>query len=138
MNFVRFILFVFFALCVSGVSFAHESNAPFSGAISEPIRVHHAHIEDEQSVNFTFDDGFQKEKGDDKRFAFETSLELAISWNDHFNLGSEISIPFSNKGRVDDRYALGDIELWPIKYAFLNQPERILTGVLSIGLPTRN
>lgn len=116
----------------------HEEGAPFSGAISEPIRVHHAHIEDEQGFNFSFNDNFRKEEGGKKRFAFESSLELAAAWNDDFDLGSEILIPFSDTGNDDNRYALGDIEFWPIKYAFLNQRERILTGVLSIGLPTGN
>ena len=35
----------------------------------------------------------------------------------------------------NDRYELGDIELLPNKYAFLNEPERIVTGEFSIGLP---
>jgi len=125
-----------FILATSSVVFSHEEGAPFSGAISEPIRTHHAHIEDEQSFNFSFIDNFRKEGNDKERFAFESSLELATAWNDDFDLGSEILIPFSNTGNDDNRYALGDIELWPIKYAFLNQRERILTGVLSIGIPT--
>jgi hypothetical protein len=36
----------------------------------------------------------------------------------------------------NDRYELGDIELCPNKYAFLNEPERIVAGALSINLPT--
>ena len=136
MKSVRFILCMVFILSTSGTTFGHEEGAPFSGAISEPIKVHHAHIEDEQSLNFSFSDNFQKEEDSNKRFAFESSLELATTWNDDFNLGSEVLIPFSNKGNGDDRYALGDIEIWPIKYAFLNQPETILTGAMSISLPT--
>lgn len=132
----RLALCIFFIITTSNTLFAHEKDAPFSGAISEPIKVHHAHIEDEQSLNFSFYNDFQKEEDSDKRFAFEASLELAASWNDDFDLGYELLIPFSNTGSGDNRYALGDIEIWPIKYAFLNQPETIMTGVLSIGLPT--
>lgn len=31
---------------------AHETGAPFSGAIIDPLVLHHAHIEDEQRINF--------------------------------------------------------------------------------------
>jgi hypothetical protein len=129
---------VFFIFISTGLGKAHEDSAPFSGAISEPIKVHHAHIEDEQSINFSFYDNFQKEEGGEKRPGFEASLEIATAWNDDFNLGSELLIPFSDTGNDDNRYALGDVEIWPIKYAFLNKPETILTGVMSIGLPTGN
>ncbi len=138
MKSVRFILCIIFILSISSAVFGHEEEAPFSGAIGEPLIVHHAHIEDEQSFNFAFNDDFRKEEGGKERFAFESSLELAKTWNDNFSFGSEILIPFSDTGNDDNRYALGDIELWPIKYAFLNQRERILTGVFSIGLPTGN
>ncbi|MCH8157868.1 MAG: hypothetical protein IID18_09010 [Nitrospinae bacterium] len=138
MKFPGFILCTIFILSASSAALAHEEGAPFSGAIGEPIGVHHAHIEDEQSFNFSFNDDFRKEKGDKERFAFESSLELAAVWNDDFSFGSEILIPLSDTGNDDDRYALGDIEIWPVKHAFLNEPERIVTGVLSIGLPTGN
>ena len=110
--------------------------APLSGAISEPVILHHAHIEDEQSLNMSLHDHFEKEEGGEKRSAFGSAFELASSWADDYNFGSEIFIPFSDTGNDNDRYALGDIEFWPIKYAFLNEPERIVTGALSIGLPT--
>ncbi len=138
MKSVRFILCALFILSTSNTTFGHEEGTPFSGAISEPIRVHHAHIEDEQSFNFSFYDDFQKEEDSNKRFAFESSLELATAWNKKFDLGSEILIPFSDTGNDDNRYALGDIEVWPIKYAFINQAETVFTGAMSIGLPTGN
>ena len=34
--------------------FAHEEGAPFSAAIIDPLIVHHAHLEDEQRLNFFF------------------------------------------------------------------------------------
>ena len=136
MNFIRIILSIFFILFSSGLSMAHEKGAPFSGAISEPIKVHHAHIENEQSISFSFYDDFEKEEGDQKRSAMEASVEFGVAWNKAFNLGSEISIPLSDLGTDENRYGLGDIELLPIKYAFLNQPETILTGAMSISLPT--
>ena len=52
------------------------------------------------------------------------------------SFGHKVGDSFSDTGNDNDRYALGDIEFWPIKYAFLNEPERIVTGALSIGLPT--
>ena len=136
MKSVRFILCMVFILSTSGTTFGHEEGAPFSGAISEPIKVHHAHIENEQSISFSFYDDFEKEEGDQKRSAMEASVEFGVAWNKAFNLGSEISIPLSDLGTDENRYGLGDIELLPIKYAFLNQPETILTGAMSISLPT--
>ncbi len=136
MKAIRFILCTFFILSTSTTAFAHEEGAPFSGAISEPIILHHAHIEDEQSLNMAFRNNFQKEEGQEKRSAFESALELATAWDDHYSFGSEIFIPFSDSGNDNDRYALGDIEIWPIKYAFLNEAERVITGALSFGLPT--
>lgn len=131
-----FVLFIIFILSTSSTVFGHEVGAPFSGAISEPVILHHAHIEDEQSLNMAFRNDFQKEAGEEKRFAFDSSLELATSWDDDFSFGSEIFIPFSDTGNDNDRYALGDLEIWPIKYAFLNQPERVVTAALRVGLPT--
>ena len=113
---------------------AHEDGAPFSGAIIEPLRVHHAHIEDELRVNNAVLGNFRADDG--KRTAFENSLELGIAWTEEFTLGSEILIPFSNTGDDRDDYSIGDIEVWPVKYAFVNSPETILTGVLSFTLPT--
>ena len=115
MKLVRFIFCIIFILSSSRAVFGHQEGAPFSGAISEPIVVHHAHIEDEQSFNFVFKNDCRKEEGKKGRFAFESALELAAAWTDDFSFGSEIFIPFSNTGNDDSRYALGDIEIWPIK-----------------------
>ena len=136
MKSIQCILSAFIILFSSGTTQAHQDSAPFSGAISELIKVHHAHIEDEQSINFSFYDDFQKEEDSEKRPAFETTLEFGIAWADDFSFGSEFSIPFSDTGTNDNQYELGDIEIMPIKYAFLNQPETVLTGGISIGLPT--
>ena len=68
--------------------------------------------------------------------AFSSSLELAVTWLDDFSFGSEIFIPYSNTGTVNDQFGLGDIEIQPIKYAFLNKPETVVTGVFSLTLPT--
>ncbi len=99
---------------------AHEAGAPFSSAFAEGIMVHHAHIEDEQRINFMGLSNLRR--GNQKVAGFSSSLELAATWLDDFSLGSEIFIPFSNTGTVDDQFGLGDIEIQPIKYAFLNQP----------------
>jgi hypothetical protein len=50
---------------------------------------------------------------------------------------SSSSNSFHNKND-NDRYELGDIDLWPNKYAFLNEPEKVVTGAFNIGLPTKD
>jgi len=115
---------------------AHEAGAPFSGAIPEPIVLHHAHIEDEQKLNLVGLKDVRRNKK--KGAALSGSLELAATWLDDFRLGSEIFIPFSNTGSVNNQIGLGDIEIQPIKYAVLNRPETIVTGGLSLTLPTGN
>ncbi len=113
---------------------AHEAGAPFSSAFAEPIILHHAHIEDEQRINFT---GFKNVRTEDKEeTAVSSFVELAITWLDDFSLGSEIFIPFSNVGTPDNHFGLGDIELQPIKYAFVNLPETVMTGAFSLSVPT--
>lgn len=113
---------------------AHEAGAPFSGAFPEPIILHHAHIEDEQRINFVGLGNFRRDE--ETTAAFSSSLELAVAWFDGFRFGSEIFIPFSNTGTSIDQYGLGDIEIQPIKYAFLIQPETVFTGAFALTLPT--
>lgn len=69
-------------------------------------------------------------------FAFSTFLELAVTWTEDFRFGSEIFIPFSNTGTSTHHVGQDDIELQPIKYAFVNEPETVLTGAFSLSLPT--
>lgn len=114
---------------------AHQEGAPFSGAIIEPLKVHHAHIEDEQRLNFATVRRFRNEEGAEWT-GFSNSLELAGAWGGDFRLGSEVFIPFSNLGSERGRYGIGDIEFWPLKWAFINKPEQIWTGVLAFTLPT--
>lgn len=113
--------------------FAHEEGAKFSGAIIDPLRVHHAHIEDEQRVNFSFIDDVGNINGNN---AFSHSLELAINWDDNFRWGSEIFIPYSDTGGSGSD--IGDIDVQLIKYAFINETETILTGIFGMSLPTGN
>jgi len=113
---------------------SHEAGAPFSGAFPEPILLHHAHIEDEQRLKLVGFDHFRKEAKEEA--AFSSSLELAVTWLDDFSLGSEIFIPFSNTGTSNNQFGLGDIEIQPLKYAFLNKSETVVTGVLNFTLPT--
>ena len=113
---------------------AHEAGSPFSGAFPEPLLLHHAHIEDEQRINFTHFENFRTGRGEES--ALSAEMELAFTWLDNFSLGSEIFIPFSNAGNSNDQFGLGDIEIQPIKYAFLNLPETVLTGAFSLRLPT--
>jgi hypothetical protein len=113
---------------------AHEAGAPFSGAFPELILLHHAHIEDEQRINLVGLKNFRTEEKE--MIASVSSLELAVTWLNDFRFGSEIFIPFSNTGTSNNHFGLGDIEIQPIKYAFLNQPETVVTGVFSLILPT--
>jgi len=113
---------------------AHEAGAPFSGAIPEPILLHHAHIEDEQKINSVVLKDFRR--NGKEVTALSGSLELAASWPADFSFGSEIFIPFSNTGTSNNTLGLGDIEIQPVKYAFLNTPETVVTGVFSLTLPT--
>jgi hypothetical protein len=113
---------------------AHEAGTPFSGAFPEPILLHHAHIEDEQRINFSRFENFRTQRGEEAALSGE--MELAFTWLEDFRLGSEIFIPFSNTGISNDEYGVGDIEIQPVKYAFLNLPETVLTGALGLGLPT--
>jgi hypothetical protein len=75
-------------------------------------------------------------RGEKEVAAFSSSLELAVTWLDDFSFGSEIFIPFSDTGTVNDQFGLGDIEIQPIKYAFWNKPERVVTSAFSLTLPT--
>lgn len=137
---LRLILLFMVITSDSSKLFAHEENAHFSGAIIEPLAVHHAHIEDEQRINFFYLDRApleDVEEGETSRDVFKQTLELAWA-HPSFRYGSEIFIPFSNEGEDDEerRYGLGDIEIQPLKYAFINRPETILTGTVAITVPT--
>lgn len=134
MNLAKFILLMALVCLGSVEAGAHEAGSPFSGAFPEPILLHHAHIEDEQKLNFTHFENFRTERGEENAFAME--LELAVAWTEDYDLGSEIFIPFSNTGLSNDQFGIGDLEIQPIKYAFLNMPETVLTGALNVTLPT--
>lgn len=113
---------------------SHEVGTPFSGAFPEPLLLHHAHIEDEQRINLTRFENFRTERGEESALSGE--MELAFTWLDDFRLGSEIFIPISNTGVSNSEYGVGDLEIQPIKYAFVNLPETVLTGAISVALPT--
>ena len=132
MSRIVLVFIIFFAPLIPVIAQAHQEGAEFSGAIIDSLTVHHAHIEDEQRLNFSFLKDFQGEA--QKKEVFSTSLELAADWSKEFRWGSEVLIPLSNNGL--DGYGLMDIEVWPIKYAFFNEPETIFTGVLSTTFPT--
>ena len=99
---MRFFIFTSGLLfLVANMMHAHQDGAKFSGAIIEPLKVHHAHIENEQRINVDYLNGYA---GDKSRTAFASSLELAFNWNDTFTWGSEILIPYSNTGITNDLY----------------------------------
>lgn len=110
-----------FSLAIAvGTAHAHESGAPFSSAILDPMAVHHAHIENEQRLNAALLQGFRSADGEIRR-AWGSSVELAVTWTDDYRIGSEVFVPFSNTGLANTGYGIGDIEVWPIKYALINR-----------------
>lgn len=111
---------------------AHELGAPFSSAIIDPVVTHHAHIENEQRLNFSFSPRFHQEPGG-ARPMLMNSFELA--WSPDYRWGVEAQIPFSDQGR-GRTYGVGDIEVWPLKYAFLNAPDTVFSGVLGFTVPS--
>lgn len=113
---------------------AHQEGASFSGAIIDPLEVHHAHIEDEQRLNLFFIRGRPDPAGG-TRDLFAQSLELAVTFGDDFRSGMEIIIPYLETLDAQDR-GLGDIEFQPYKYSFIIRPDEIFTGVLAFRLPT--
>lgn len=118
---------------------AHEDGAPFSGAIIDPLVLHHAHVENEQRINLVSlrgAEGF----GGRKRSAFQSELELAWSSKD-FRFGAEVFIPFSRipSPAADQTQAgVGDVEVRPIKYSFVNRADLVMSTATGITLPTGN
>lgn len=130
------ILAVSFALAAN-IAFAHEEGAPFSDAIIDPLSLHHAHIENEQRINFFGLDGVVDDLGR-KHFAFETELELAYATRD-FKYGFEFFIPLANVPAPDGdgrNTGIGDIEIRPIKYALFQRPFLVVSTASGIRLPT--
>lgn len=118
---------------------AHEAGAPFSGAIIDPLTLHHAHIENEQRLNLF---GLRNVGGFEgtKRNAFKSELELGWS-NDKFNFGLEAFVPYRNILSADGQSSeagIGDIEIRPIKFAFINMPDLVMSTASGLSLPTGN
>lgn len=155
---IQFSLKTFFLISVFATSFfmfnslgfSHEDGAPFSGAIIEPLEVHHAHIENEQKFNLYLLDGTpvegEESEGEEgeasdkktRRDVIRHTYEMAWRYGNSYRWGSEVIIPFSNEGENDGNrvYGVGDIEIQPLKFAFINRPETILTGMIAVTAPT--
>ncbi len=118
---------------------AHEEGAPFSGAIIDPPVLHHAHIENEQRLNFFVLRGVRDDTGQ-KRTGYEGELELAYGSKD-FRYGVEVFAPFFSLPEPDGNgraVGIGDIEVRPLKYALLMKPDFVLSTAVAVGLPTGN
>lgn len=116
---------------------AHEKNAPFSGAIIDPFELHHAHIENEQRVNLARSTLRNPESGE-KTKALTTELELAWASPD-YRYGFEIFIPYQRQTIPDEtgrNTGVGDIEIRPLKYALINDPQLVVTTATGLTLPT--
>lgn len=124
-------------LGLASTALAHEAGAPFSGAISDLLALHHAHLENEQRLNGYVARGMEGPLGE-KRTGYESELELAWASAD-FRFGAELFIPFlripsSVPGQEES--GIGDVEIRPIKYAFVNRPDFIVSTATGIVLPT--
>ena len=116
---------------------AHEEGAPFSGSIIDPIILHHAHIENEQRVNFFALNGVPDENGV-KHPGYETELELAYG-SKNYRYGFELFLPIENMASPDGRgrvTGLGDMEIRPLKYALVMKPDFVISTASGFGLPT--
>ena len=116
---------------------AHEEGAPFSDAIIDPLLLHHAHIENEQRINFFSLRDVKNESGR-RSSAFEAELEIGYSTHD-FRYGWEIFLPIANIPSPNGggrETGIGDIEMRPIKYAIFQRPTFILSTATGIRLPT--
>lgn len=116
---------------------AHEEGAPFSGAIIDPLALHHAHIENEQRFNYFNLFGVQDGAGR-KRNAYEGEFELAYA-SPNFRYGFELFIPISNIPSPNNRgreNGLNDVEFRPLKLALYNSPEFVLSTATAIRAPT--
>jgi len=115
---------------------AHQEGSPFSGALIDPLVLHHAHIENEQRVNFSFLRGVQGVER--RRNALEAELELAWA-SSRFDFGMEAFVPFARLPSPEgpgSEAGIGDVELRPVKYAFLNRPDLVVSTAVGIALPT--
>lgn len=131
------------ALCLAGaitvphVLLAHEEGAPFSGAIIDPIILHHAHIENEQRLNFFALNGVLDANGT-KHTGYESEFELAFG-SPGYKYGFELFLPVENLAALDGRgrvTGLGDIEIRPLKYALVMKPDFVISTASGFGLPT--
>jgi len=121
---------------LAGPLAAHEEGAPFSGAIIEPLVLHHAHIENEQRLNLSLLRRLEGPEGG-KRNGQDAELELGWA-NERFDFGVEAFIPFSRRPGPDgegNEAGLGDIELRPLKLALVNRPDFVVTTATAITLP---
>jgi hypothetical protein len=130
---------LFLALAVTDPSllWAHEEGAPFSGAILDPVLLHHAHIENEQRLNFFALNGVPDVNGV-KHSGYESEFELAYG-SRNYRYGFELFLPVENMAAPDGQgrvTGLGDMEIRPLKYALLMQPDFVISTASGFGLPT--
>lgn len=115
---------------------AHEAGAPFSGAILDPLVLHHAHIENEQRLN-TFATQLAPDATGTRPWGFESELEL--SWAEptyHFGVEAfvpVVNLPSANGGRVT---GIGDVEIRPLKLSLFMTREIVLATATGVQLPT--
>jgi len=125
------------SLCSAIPALAHEEGAPFSGAIIDPLVLHHAHIENEQRFNYFNVFGVRDGAGR-KRTAYEGEFELAYA-SPNFRYGFELFVPISSIPSPNDRgreTGLNDIEFRPLKLALYNSPEIVVSTATAIRAPS--
>lgn len=130
-------LYLLLAVVAPVLALAHEEGAPFSGSILDPIILHHAHIENEQRLNFFTFTGMPDDTGA-KHTGYESEFELAYG-SKNYRYGFELFLPLQNmaspngQGRVT---GLGDMEVRPLKYALVMEPDFVVSTASGFGLPT--
>lgn len=137
---LRFLIGLAGALLFSATQLlAHEEGAPFSGAILDPTVLHHAHIENEQRLNFYVSQGVPDPNSNGiKRTGYESEIELAYG-SRNFKYGAELFLPVLNIPAPEGRgraLGLGDIEIRPLKYALWMKPDFVISTASGFGLPT--
>ena len=106
---------------------AHRGHAEVAPGIIDPLRTHHAVLEDELKLNT------ERPAGG----GFDASLELAVALSDAWGL--ELFVPVSllaTGGASDDASGLGDIDIQVPKWSFVRRPALVVTTTTAIRLPT--
>lgn len=121
-------------LATAAPALAHGDHRSFSSALIDPLITHHAVLEDELKLNaFQFNGA---RTGNTVGLERSGSLELAYAFNDGWGIEAFVPIRGLNVGQTLGPLGLGDLEIDPIKYAFWQERDLIMTATVATTLPT--